>query len=138
MMSANFSKLAPLSADCTICAGNEGPEPFQKMLMALGCSLLFSITRDGDDEVQRWTSADGGRAVDLHVSKRKRVKDPVPTHRGVGSSLSAKVFLEAYEELRLEAEECPEAYDFFFPNRSMLDVVAFYELDPEDRFTLVN
>ena len=90
MMSTKFSKLAPLSADCTFYAGNDGPEQFQKMLIAMGCSLLFSLTLDGGDEVQRWTNADGRCALDLNISKSKKAEDPIPTHWGVGSSLAAK------------------------------------------------
>jgi hypothetical protein len=138
MMSPKFFELSPLSADCTIRAGLDGPEQLQKLLIVMGWSLLFSLSRDGRDEVQRWTSADGGSALDLNIPRVKVSVDPVPTHQGVGASWAAKQFLEVFGEVRTEAEECPEAYDFFLPNRSMLDVIAFYELDPEDRMAIVN
>lgn len=138
MMSPKFFELSPLSADCTIRAGLDGPEHLQKLLIAMGWTLLFSLSRDGSDEVQRWTSADDARALDLHIPKVEEAADPVPTHQGVGSSWAAKEFLDIFEEIKLEAEECPEAFDFFLPNRSMLDVVAFYELDPKERMAIVH
>lgn len=137
MMHPKFLKLSALSEDCTIRAGLDGPEQLQKLLAAVGWSLLFSLCRDGSNEVQRWTSANGGRAIDMIIPVEKDTADRAPTHQGVGSSFVAREFLGVLEEIRLDAEEYPEAY-VFLPNRWMLDVIAFYELNPKDRLAIVN
>ena len=138
MMSPEFLKLSPLPADATISVGSDGPQALQKLLVTMGWNLLLSFTHEGGGEVQRWTSARGRRALDLHIPRHDAGELPLPTHAGVGRSRVALEFTKFMDELKLDAEHDPAAFAFFFRNRSMLDVVAFYHLDPEDRIAILN
>lgn len=138
MMSPEFLKLSPLSADRTMIVGMDGPGALQQLLTAMGWSLLLSFSRDGGGEVQRWTSAKGRRAVDLHCLLHDVAALPIPTHTGVGLSPVAQDFAEIVDQLKVDADNDPEVFAFFFKHPSLLDVIAFYELDPEDRMAIAN
>jgi hypothetical protein len=138
MMYPEFFKLSPLSVESTISTGSDGPEVLQRLLLSMGWSLFLSFNTNGGSEIQRWISPKGRRAVDLQCMPHLSATGTRTTHSGVGSSLAAQKFNESLEELQLDVDEAPEVFAFFFKHPSMLDVIAFFNLDPEDRMAIVN